>query len=241
MLHLGVLTCLLACAGALASPKPISRLEKAADALEIQNIMGRYAIYVVANKWNEIGELFALDQPDVRQNVPFAMSGAAMEEYFAKRAQEKTPPGVFHQHSFLAPLIEVAGDGKTAKGVWDSLGIDAANGDAMPNWGWVRYAIDFMRVNGEWKIWHMQVLQMWRAPYGEAWAGMVQRDSHGTKSGGGAPSWSPAPAAAAATAAAPPAANAAAPMWRYNGTDDTPLVPANLPKPYYSFDPKDAY
>jgi hypothetical protein len=235
--------------GHAAQPKPISRLERAADAIEIQNIMGRYSIYVVANEWIEIGKLFALDEPDVRQNVPREMSGPDVRAYFEKRNDDVLPPGVMHQHSFLAPLIEVAGDGKTAKGVWDSVGVDTGNGDNMANWGWVRYAIDFKKLGGEWKIWHMRVSPVWRAPYGEAWSQMVQQASKGAKRGGGAPG---AVVGASAPGAAPtpppgPPPGAGAPAqgpeqrWRYSGTDDTPVIPANPPKPYYTFDPADAY
>lgn len=257
-------TCFLAACAALAltapmsqaaNPKPISRMERAADAIEIQNIMGRYAIYVAANKWVEVGNLFALDEPDVRQNVPMDMSGAAVRAYFEKRDKEQLQAGVLHQHSFLAPLIEVAGDGKTAKGVWDSVGIDTGGGDNMANWGWVRYAIDFKKTNDEWKIWHMKVLSLWNAPYGEAWSTMVQKASNGTKTGGGSVASAAAPSAAAGSppsrpaGAAPaggppggaPAATSSARKWRYSGTDDTPVLPANPPKPYYTFDPNDAY
>lgn len=255
------LTSLAACAALVlsvttaqaANPKPISRLERAADAIEIQNIMGRYAIYVVANKWTEIGNLFALDEPDVRQNVPMDMSGAAVRTYFEKRDKDQLQPGVLHQHSFLAPLIEVAGDGKTAKGVWDSLGIDTGGGNNMANWGWLRYAVDFKKLNSEWKIWHLKVSPLWNAPYGEAWSTMVQRASRGTMSGGGTVAG--APGAAAPAAGAPPAgvtpgagpggasptAASSSPRWRYSGTDDTPVIPVNPPKPYYTFDPNDAY
>ena len=50
-----------------------------------------------------------------------------------------------------------------------------------------------------------------------------------------------APGAAAPAAGAPLAAASSATRRRYSGTDDTPVIPANLPKPYYSFDPNDAY
>jgi hypothetical protein len=185
------------------------------------------------------------------------MSGAEVRTYFEQRNKEVLKPGVMHQHSFLAPLIEVAGDGQTAKGVWDSIGVDTGSGDSMANWGWVRYAIDFKKIKDEWKIWHMKVIPLWNAPYGEAWSTMVQKASKGAMSGGGASAaaatqGAPAPAAGGppprATGAGPAAGQApggapaaAAAKWRYSGTDDTPVLPANPPKPYYSFDPQDAY
>ncbi|MFT3905843.1 MAG: nuclear transport factor 2 family protein [Steroidobacteraceae bacterium] len=262
-------------AAVAAQPKGLSNVEKAAEALQISNIMGRYAALVIANHWADIGELFALDDPDVHQNVPALMSGPAVRKYFTERQAEKLKDGVMHQHTFLSPIIEVAGDGKTAKGVWDSPGIDTGGGDSAANWAWVRYAVDFKKIDGTWKIWHLSVLPVWRVAYGEEWAKMVAKDSGGKASGGGEAAGG-APAGGAGGGAAggrgaggppgaggggPPggggapgggAANAAAgggatagmksvSKWRYNGVGDTPLLPAVLPTPYYTFDPKDAY
>jgi hypothetical protein len=221
------------------TPQHLTQVEKAAEALEINNMMGRYAAYVIANHWDDIGAMFALDDPDVHQNVPFQMQGPAVRDYFTKRAAEKLPDGVMHQHTFLSPIIEVAGDGQTAKGVWDSPGIDTGNGNAMANWAWVRYAIDFKKINGEWKIWHLSVLPVWTAPYGDSWSTMVAKASGGKMTGGGPGT----PVAAPAAAGKPPAGPMpkSAPKWRYSGVGATPLLPAKLPVPYETFDPKDAY
>jgi SnoaL-like domain len=192
----------------------ISPAEKALAALEIQNIMGRYSAYVLSDRWTEMAELFALDQVDVRQSAPRAMQGPAeLKDYFSKRAAEKVPDGVMHQHSFLAPVLEIAGDGQTAKGVWDSPGLDVASGTASANWAWLRYGVDFIHANGQWKIWHLKVVPIWRAPYGADWQEALQ----------------------AANAAAQPGGK-----WRYNGKGQVPSEPA-LPKPYFTFDPTDAY
>jgi hypothetical protein len=238
--------------------REISAAQRAVDALEISNIMGRYAAYVIANKWALLGQEFALDEPDVRENVPApGQQGAAVREYFASRDQQTLPEGVMHQHTFLSPIIEVAGDGKTAKGMWDAPGIDVGNGNAMAAWTWLKYAVDFKREADGWKIWHLHVYQVWRAPYGDSWSAMVQQASGGTMTGGGAvtgpvpgtpagapPSGGPPGPGASASAAPPrPAAGApmpSAPVWRYNGKGSPPLIPAP-PKPYYSFDPDDAY
>lgn len=235
---------------------PISAAERSAAALEISNIMGRYAAYVIANQWTQLSQEFALDEPDVRQNVPSpGQEGPAVRAYFLKRAAEPLPEGVMHQHTFLSPIIEVAGDGLTAKGFWDAPGIDVGNGNAMASWTWLKYAVDFKKEPEGWKIWHLHVYQVWRAPYGEGWSAMVQQASGGTMSGGGLlpPATSGAPTDTAAggarsvgrsaavseppRAGPPPAAN---PSWRYNGKGSPPLIPAP-PKPYYSFDPNDAY
>jgi hypothetical protein len=192
----------------------LSPAEKAVAALEIQNIMGRYSAYVLSDRWSEMAELFALDQPDVRQNVPRAMQGPTeLKDYFSKRAAEKVPEGVMHQHAFLSPVLEIAGDGQTARGVWDSPGLDVANGNANANWAWLRYGVDFIKTDGQWKIWHLKVVSIWRAPYGADWQEALQAGNSNTQPGA---------------------------RWRYNGKGQVPADPA-LPKPYFSFDPTDAY
>jgi hypothetical protein len=67
-------------------------------------------------------------------------------------------PGVLSFHPAATPLIKLAGDGQTAKGLWYSIGCEAegtAEGkiDAM----WTNYKIgaDFVKEDGQWKIWHL--------------------------------------------------------------------------------------
>jgi hypothetical protein len=69
--------------------------------------------------------------------------------------------GEFAMHTSTTPIIEIAGDGKTAKGYWYSPGIGLtphANGKSVTVGSiffWEKYAGDFIKENGEWKIWHL--------------------------------------------------------------------------------------
>lgn len=65
-------------------------------------------------------------------------------------------------HTQTTPIIEIAGDGKTAKGIWYSPGI-SINAEVINNqeenvglWYWEKYAVDFIKEGNEWKIWHLQ-------------------------------------------------------------------------------------
>lgn len=64
-------------------------------------------------------------------------------------------------HTQTTPIIEVAGDGKTAKGLWYSPGIATAavfkdgKVETGGNWFMEKYAVDFVKEDGEWKIWHI--------------------------------------------------------------------------------------
>ncbi|KAJ2897186.1 hypothetical protein MKZ38_004869 [Zalerion maritima] len=108
------------------------------------------------------------------------------------------PPGtkgLMVEHTLTTPLIEIASDGVTAKGVWISPGhetfpLDGEGEDPKAHWSWGRYAVDFVKEaaaadgasktahGGEgpgrggackWKIWHLHVQTTFRTPYGVDW------------------------------------------------------------------------
>ena len=70
------------------------------------------------------------------------------------------------------PLVEIAGDGKTAKGIWTCLGNCEEIRSCGPAsyWVWAYYAADFIREDGNWKIWHMMFLEDVHHLAGQNWA-----------------------------------------------------------------------
>lgn len=66
-------------------------------------------------------------------------------------------------HTNTTPLIEIAGDGKSAKGIWYSPGIGLGpkvkkgNVEVRGTFFWEKYAADFLKENGQWKLWHIQM------------------------------------------------------------------------------------
>jgi hypothetical protein len=79
--------------------------------------------------------------------------------------------GVQILHTLTTPVIEVAGDGKTAKAVWLSPGHITLpmRGKLQAFWHWDRYAVDFVKEDGKWKIWHMFVGKDFSTPYEKSW------------------------------------------------------------------------
>lgn len=62
-------------------------------------------------------------------------------------------------HMYTTPYIEVAGDGKTAKGVWYSPALCAEldlDGKPVPVVLLERTGADFLCENGVWKLWHLR-------------------------------------------------------------------------------------
>lgn len=80
--------------------------------------------------------------------------------------------GLLCVHAIGTSVIEVAEDGKTARGVWISPGFETANEDAdgpKGMWAWSKYGVDFLLEEDGWKIWKMKVYPLFQAPYDTPW------------------------------------------------------------------------
>ena len=66
-------------------------------------------------------------------------------------------------HTSTTPVIEIAGDGNTAQGAWYSPGMGImptiVNGKVhlQSMMFWEKYGADFVKEDGVWKIWHLQM------------------------------------------------------------------------------------
>jgi len=79
--------------------------------------------------------------------------------------------GTMNVHMLTTPIIEVAGDGKTAKGIWMSPGhvTQLMGGKLTACWMWEKYAVDFVKEDGKWKIWHFHVYTDFQTPFEKSW------------------------------------------------------------------------
>ena len=211
--------------------KQVARLSAVHD---IQNLMTRYAQDNWSEQFDDLVQYIALDMPDVHINVPNPLVGAeavrgAYERRMANRAAGKGISGQMHIHPNSSPFIEVAGDLKTARGVFDSFAPDIGNGDTPGTWVYSRYGVDFINQNGVWKIWHLQLYPVIGASSDKT---LVQ----------GAKDRAAMPAPANAKPVMLPTVDGkSVPLWRYNGSGDTPQNYPALPKPYQTFDAKNSF
>ncbi len=207
--------------------KTVARLDAES---KIRNLMGRYSFYLTAGRYDNIVELFAKKAPDVRAEMSWGVYDGIegiRRCYSVFHAKEIVGPGVMAVHALTTPVIEVAGDGKTARAVWISPG-HITGGPFTPDnsikahWAWMRYGNDFILEDGEWKIWHLHVFGIFMCPVEKSWAELG--DVH----------------------AAPPMPPEYAPdrpptySWSYHPDVVTELVPAP-PLPYETFDLKTAF
>lgn len=94
-----------------------------------------------------------------------ALSSSLIQAKFPEELGSKTPEEIFGVGMmtylpFESQVIEIAEDGLTAKGLWNIRGsycrLTGAGPVAYWIFGWA--AVDFIMEDGEWKIWHMQIL-----------------------------------------------------------------------------------
>jgi hypothetical protein len=156
------------------------RVARMETANEIQNLMSRYSFLHSANMHQECMDLFALDTSGVRAEMMWGVyegRGGIERCYPGFHVwADGDPTGKMHMHALASPLIEVAEDGLTARGVWISPGHETGPGLDNPDdptpiarWSWCKYGCDFILENGVWKIWHLHVYGILMCTFEKSW------------------------------------------------------------------------
>lgn len=165
------------------------------DQRAIKNLMGKYANIVLLNREQEVFDRFwSENEPTLAFNDGVYRGSEAVRGYYAacrdrnalvaallqKRFPERLGGlseeelygiGPFKVMPMYCPIIEVAGDGETAKGLWYCQGakndVEACGPRARWTLGW--FAADFIREADGWKIWHLQYLNDVDGTCGQSW------------------------------------------------------------------------
>lgn len=141
---------------------------------EVENLMGKYVFYRMGGDVESAAALFA-SRDDVEIGMPMGVytgGDAACRCFVTDHHADATEPGGMTIHNISTPVIEVAGDGKTARGIWFSPGIATAtlpSGKKKGLWAWLRYKCDFILQDGQWKIWHMYKYPLFTVPTDKSW------------------------------------------------------------------------
>ncbi len=141
-------------------------IRRVTDIEEIKKLANRRVYYLV-NEWRqrELDELWVSD-PAYRSTASFGRNTGyyvgmeAIRSYYVEKHAADLGDGVgsMNAHPISTGLVELAGDSKTAKGLWYSIGQDTTpNGDgtALALWKTGKVAIDFVKEADGWKIWHI--------------------------------------------------------------------------------------
>ncbi len=103
------------------------------------------------------------------------------EELGGKSDEEIWAVGSNTVLNFTTPIIEVAFDGKTAKGLWYIYGATTEVYSSGPKaaWNFGKCAVDFIKEDGVWKIWHMIIFTDIECPLGQNWGTAKMYDHEG--------------------------------------------------------------
>ncbi|MGC3982415.1 MAG: nuclear transport factor 2 family protein [Steroidobacteraceae bacterium] len=232
-----ILAALLSCTAlpshALDCKSTVTAADKVVALNEINNLMGRYSHLALLRGESTLEELFAMQTEGVFWKTATGPVGiAAMKAKFLKPGETAPAltPGRMFVHSMLTPVIEIAADGKTAQGVWDSWGPLVTDGDALGDWLWVKYGVDFIKENDQWKIWHLQVFPIFNTPYNKSITETAQAGGNNNgRPRQGQPGMGAAPGNAQASMQGPKD-----PLWIYDGK--TAVRGPYVPAPYCSYD-----
>ncbi|KAJ2894844.1 hypothetical protein MKZ38_007181 [Zalerion maritima] len=164
---------------------------------QITNLMNEYVLLYEAGRYEERLSLVAQHTPGVvieigGRGVFRGLEGARrtlvdIEESFQlshDRGMRRLFPevefpspgaGKFESELLGVPVVEVAGDGRTARALWTTLQAVGKTHEQDPEpragWLWWRMGIDFVKeeADGRWRIWHMLRNPFFFAEYGRDW------------------------------------------------------------------------
>lgn len=164
---------------------------------EIKNLMGRYAVsFLLKREATMFGDFWSSrDDVSMGMNNGWYLGREAIAEWFsaidratarkAELLQADLPDklgdqplsdlygiGDFDVKPLGTPVIELAEDLKTAKGMWYSQGTkaDVTESGPVSYWTFGVFAVDFIYENDAWKIWHLQYLEDIKCLCGQNWA-----------------------------------------------------------------------
>ena len=176
------------------------KVQKTLDALEVANVMSRHAYYHgVGYHLQELKEIWVKEDGEYAATASFGQNHGywvgmkSIKRYYGELNErnrkanlekvhklhpeiaikkENEGVGSLIMHTLTTPIIEVAGDGKTAKGMWYSPGQVTEigpDGNPMAMWMWEKYGADFVKEDGKWKIWHLHMYSDFAVPPGKSW------------------------------------------------------------------------
>lgn len=151
------------------------------DYIEIWRVQSLYQHYINIGARQDIVALFA-DSEDVEielSNKGIVRGADAPQRYFLRSGQKRDPdappprpiPGFMVMHMSVNPAIEINSDGSKAKAVWLSPGITNLyrEGKMRAGWNFGKYAMDYIKQDGQWKILSFRWHQIFLTPYDKGW------------------------------------------------------------------------
>lgn len=140
------------------------------DTKAIKRLQRAYGYYLDKKLSGELGKLFA-DHPET--SVEYAGGGVyigkeRIGEYLRRLVGEGLEEGQLYNHIIMQGVVNVAADGRTAKGRWRALIQTGEHGESA-DWLEGPYENDYIKEDGVWKFHRIRWFQTLTAPYDPGW------------------------------------------------------------------------
>jgi hypothetical protein len=158
-----------------------AKVEVLEDIEEIQKLQKSYGYYLENMLVEDIVDLFS-DGDDVELWVTagkFKGKAAINRLYSYIRSSFPENKEFLHQLIQLSGIVHVNPDGRTARGRWYGLGVNALplkNGKVNPGWMNGIYEMEYIKENGQWKIRKLRWCMTFRASWTESFIEASRRD-----------------------------------------------------------------
>ncbi len=166
------------------------------DRRDVKNLAGKYVLSLLLKKEPTMLETFWSKREDISMGVNSGwyvgrqalaayydsidnatkQKAQLLKSYFKEDLGNMTDEqlygrGPLELRSLDNAIIEIAGDGKTAKGMFVCFGLvtDLEPNGSISRWVFGTYCMDFIREDGQWKIWHMLYLEDINEVAGQKW------------------------------------------------------------------------
>jgi len=159
-----------------AAERQLAALEASVQRMEdraaIENLTRAYGYYVDKQLWDEVTDLFS-----DKARVEIAGRGVYRNKAGVRRlfldsmggGKIGLSPGGLFNHMILQGVVNVAPDGRTAKGRWRAF-VQIGQHDMFGIWSEGTYENEYVKEGGVWKISDMHFYATFYAPYEQGWA-----------------------------------------------------------------------
>lgn len=147
--------------------KTVTRLE---DEDAIESLQRAYGFYTDKAQWKDAADLFA-------DNGTLELGGGGVYvgrkrilDYITRTSPDGLVRGKMFNYLQLQPIVDIANDGRSAKGRWRFLAeIGTANQADSAQWGGGTYENEYVKENGVWKIQRLHGYYRFFTPYADGW------------------------------------------------------------------------
>src|SRR6185369_2965086 len=129
------------------------RLHNAQALRDIKRLQYSYSHYAELGLWFDLGDLFAANGVAHYAQGDFRGPESLRKFYLQElgRGQLGLAEGRIYPHIMIQPVVNVAADGRTAKGRWHVIAMLGSFG-ASASWAGVVYENSYVSEDGVWKI-----------------------------------------------------------------------------------------